>query len=75
MANYNWQKLKGAEQDVRRRDLRVRRHWAETCPDGSWAIFEGKGRQSEKVARGFEGTRAMAERAVQEWELRKLRER
>ena len=75
MANYGWQKLKGTEQDVRWRDLHVRRHWAETYPDGSWAIYEGQGKKkSVKVAKGFEGTREVAERAVREWEQRKMRE-
>lgn len=74
MANYDWQQLKNT--DIRWRDLHVRRHWAETRPDGTWAIYEGKGRQrSVKVAMGSEASRDVAERVIEDWERRELRKR
>lgn len=73
MASYRWQQLRGT--DIRWRDLHVRRHWAETRPDGSWSIYQGQGRQrSEKVAAGHEASREVAERVIAGWEQRKTRE-
>ena len=71
MASYDWQKLPGTEQDVEWRDLHVDGHYAEIHQDSSWVIFCGRGRHRVKVARGFEGTRADAKRAIRDWERRK----
>ena len=72
MPNYHWQKVTGTELDVRWRDLRPAAHWAEVGPDGSWAIYQGSGRKAKKVAKGFEGTREVAERVIRDWEERKM---